>query len=219
MICSLYERGYTIMASKGDRFFYDNLIAAADHSCQAATHLAKCLENYVQVNLSQMMEGLHAIEHSGDEIKHLMSSALAKAFITPIDREDLALLSQKIDDVTDKIEEVLQHIYMDDIRHLPADTVTFANLIVECTKLTKDILEELPNFKRSSKLHNLIISLNNKEEECDRLYLKARLHLRTSYSDPLMIISLRDVFELLERCADACEHVGDCVETVIMKNT
>lgn len=36
-----------------------------------------------------------------------MLHILAKAFITPIEREDIILLSQNIDEVTDKIEDVL----------------------------------------------------------------------------------------------------------------
>ena len=29
----------------------------------------------------------------------------------------------------------------------------------------------------------------------------------------------REIFDKLEACADACEHVGDCIETIVMKNT
>ena len=36
-----------------------------------------------------------------------MMAVLVKAFITPIEREDIILLSQSIDEVTDKIEDVL----------------------------------------------------------------------------------------------------------------
>ena len=45
-----------------------------------------------------------------------MNAALAKAFVTPVDREDLDLLSHQIDDVTDIIEEVLQKFYINDVK-------------------------------------------------------------------------------------------------------
>ena len=44
-----------------------------------------------------------------------------------------------------------------------------------------------------------------------------RLH--TSTSDPIEIISWREIYIYMEKCADACEHVADAVESVIMKNT
>ena len=38
-------------------------------------------------------------------------------------------------------------------------------------------------------------------------------------SDPLHVIAWRDIYRCLEGCADACEHVSECVGSVIMKNT
>jgi putative DNA primase/helicase len=29
----------------------------------------------------------------------------------------------------------------------------------------------------------------------------------------------REIYDKLEACADAAEHVGDCIETIVMKNT
>ena len=43
--------------------------------------------------------------------------------------------------------------------------------------------------------------------------------IRTHTNDVLEIISWREIYEKMEDCADACEHVGDCVDTVVMKNT
>jgi len=37
--------------------------------------------------------------------------------------------------------------------------------------------------------------------------------------DALTVLSWREIFDKLEACADACEHVGDCIETIVMKNT
>ena len=54
-----------------------------------------------------MLNTMHNIEHSADMKKHEMNEALAKAFVTPVDREDLDLLSHKLDDITDTLEEVL----------------------------------------------------------------------------------------------------------------
>ena len=45
---------------------------------------------------------------------------LARAFITPIEREDIILLSQSIDEITDKIEDVLlRHVLQQRADHPP----------------------------------------------------------------------------------------------------
>lgn len=207
------------MANKADRFYFENFVAAAEQSCLAAHYLVECLAGYKAENLTDMLENMHAIEHEGDGKKHEMSAALAKAFVTPIDREDLALISHNIDDVTDNIEEVLQRFYMNRITNVLPAAVTFAQKLESCCRLMKAIMEEFVHFRKSQKLHDMIVELNHAEEECDRLYLVAVHDLRDDCTEVLDIISWREIYDCLEACADACEHVGDCVETVIMKNT
>ena len=207
------------MASKADKFYFDNFSEAADQSLNAARFLFECLTDYRPDDVPQMLTEMHEIEHAGDGKKHEMSAALAKAFVTPVDREDLALISQNLDEVTDAVEEVMQRFYMHDIRTVIPDATVFANKLVECCVLMKAVLAEFVNFKKPAKLHELIVSLNNVEEECDQLYVNATRNIRAHCSDVLEILAWREIFEKMEHCADAAEHVGDCVETVVMKNT
>lgn len=205
--------------AKGDRFYYDNFIAAADLCCNAAAYLESCLRNYDYGKIEEMLHKMHAIEHEADGKRHEMAAALARAFVTPLDREDLAEISHAIDEVADCIEEVMQRFYEDRIESVLPDAVEFAVHIVDSCKLMKAILAELANFRKPQKLHELIIQLGNQEEECDKLYLKATHNVRNHTGDVLTILSWREIFDKLEACADACEHVGDCIETIVMKNT
>ncbi len=205
--------------AKADRFYFDNFIAAAEQSGRAATYLSDFLKHYDPARLETALREVHALEHAGDEKKHEMSAALAKAFVTPVDREDLALISQNIDEVTDCIEEVLQQFYMDGIQTVLPEALEFADRLVTCCALMTDMLREFPNFKKPARLHELIIELNHAEEECDALYLRAVPAVRAHCSDALDILFWREIYAHMEACADAAEHVGDCVETVVMKNT
>ena len=65
----------------------------------------------------------------------------------------------------------------------------------------------------------MIVELSHKEEECDRLYLQAAREMRDADLDVLEFFFWREILDCMEGCAAACEHVGDCGETVIMKNT
>lgn len=207
------------MSAKTDSLYFENLVDAADFACKASDYLVALLQNYDSSNLKEMLETMHSYEHSGDIKKHEMASALAKAFVTPIDREDLAAISQNIDDVSDSIEEVLQAFYMYSITTVMPEANEFATKISACCKLMKEMLSEFINFKKPAKLHKLIIELNHEEEQCDVLYIDATKQLSQRTNDPLEIISWREIYNRMENCADACEHVGDCVETVVMKNS
>ncbi len=205
--------------AKSDRFYFENFTAAADCCGKAAAYLQECLTNYNYANIQTMLEEMHALEHAADGVKHEMNAALAKAFVTPIEREDMAQISANIDEVADFIEEVLQRIYVNRIQTIMPEAIEFAGKIVECCEMMKEMLTELVNFKKPKKLHEMIIALSQKEEECDRLYLEATLKCADFTSDVLAVIYWREIFDKLEKCADACEHVGDSIETIVMKNT
>lgn len=205
--------------AKGDKFYFENFTASTALSKEAATYLVTCLENYDPNNILQMMEQMHSIEHRADIKKHEMNEALAKAFVTPIDREDLDMLSHRLDDVTDKIEEILQKFLIYNIKTINPSAVVFAKNIVRFCDLLCALMNEFENFKKSKKIRGLIVELNDVEEECDKLYLSSMCELNKDSADVLLTISWRNIYDCLESCADACEHVSECVGSVIMKNT
>ena len=85
--------------------------------------------------------------------------------------------------------------------------------------MVKELLEEFADFKRSKKLKEQIIRINDLEEESDRLFMSSMRDLHTQSTDPLRIIAWREIYGYLEYCADACEHAADVVESVVMKNS
>lgn len=205
--------------AKGDKFYFDNFSQTAEIINQAAIFLVNSLKSYEPERVVQMLEEMHALEHSADKNKHEMGAALTKAFVTPIDREDLDLLSHKLDDVADCLEEIIQKFYIYDIRTIRRDAVEFAEKLVSACGVISEAIEQFSNFKRSKTLPGLIIELNNVEEECDKLYLRSMRALTKEHGDVLETVSWREIFDCFEECADACEHVGECLGSVIMKNT
>ena len=205
--------------AKGDKFYFDNFAAGAALSKKAADYLVECLENYDPDKIEEMVLKMHEIEHIADGNKHEMNDALAKAFVTPVDREDLDMLSQNIDHINDKFEEIMQKFYIYNIREIEPAAIAFAKKLVKSCELLCDLMAEFENFKRSKKIHALIVELNDIEEECDKLYLSSMRALTLNHADVLTTISWRDIYECIESCADACEHASECVGTVIMKNT
>ena len=57
----------------------------------------------------------------------------------------------------------------------------------------KEMLAELVNFKKPKKLHDMIIALSHKEEECDQLYLEATLKTADFSGDVLTVIFWREI--------------------------
>ncbi len=207
------------MSKKSDSYYFENFIQCVDYACQAAQMLEESLNNFNPAELEGRVGQIHAVEHEADKRRHEMVGVLVKAFITPIEREDISLLSQSIDEVTDKIEDVMIRIYIDNVQSIRPEAVEFSKVIIRCCQTLKEVMTEFADFKKSKRLHDLIVQINALEEEGDRLYIASMRRLHTEVKDPLEVIAWREIFIYLEKCCDACEHVVDVVESVIMKNS
>lgn len=204
--------------TKGDKFYFENYAECATLAKKAATYLVECLENYDANSIEKMLEQMHAYEHSADMKKHEMNEMLAKAFVTPVDREDLDMISQQLDTVLDLLEEVLQKLYIYNIQTIEPAAIEYAKHLVKACDLLGEIMGEFENFKKSKKLHPLIVACNDVEEECDKLYLITMHELTKKSTDVLVTLSWYKIYDCLEACSDACEHVSECVGSIVMKN-
>lgn len=205
--------------AKGDKFYFENFVECANLAKKASNYLVECLENYDASKIETMLKEMHEFEHNADKKKHEMNKALAKAFVTPVEREDLDMLSHELDNVLDTLEEVLQKLYIYDIKTIEPFAVTYANNIVKACDLLGAIMGEFENFKKSKKIQPLIVECNDVEEECDKLYLTSMHDITKNSTDVLTTIAWYKIYDCFEACADACEHVGECVASIIMKNT
>ena len=204
------------MAKKQDSIYFKSFIKCTDLSCQAAHMLEETMANFDVEKMADQMEAIHTIEHAADMEKHELLNTLIKAFITPIDREDIILLSQNIDDLTDNIEDVLIRIYYNNIRTIHPDALELMRIVCRCCEAVKVMMEEFADFRHSKKLHEQIIKINSMEEEADKVYIDSMHRLHTNCTDPMTVMTWREIYSYLEKCADACEHVADTVESVIM---
>lgn len=204
---------------KQDSFYFDNFIECTHYSLKAAELLMEVIENFDADSIQFRLDEMHHIEHSADTKKHEMLAVLMKAFMTPIDREDILMLSNCLDEVTDKIEDVLVRMYCNNIHVILPLAVDLSKVVVDSCKEMVKLLEEFRTFKKSKDIHASIVRINTLEEDADRLFIQAMRRLHEEESDPINMIKWREILIYLEKCTDATEHVADVIERVIMTNT
>ena len=207
------------MARKKDSFYFDSFVACAKLSSQAARLLAEVMRSYDPDTIGQRIDEMHAIEQAADEHKHEVLDALVTAFVTPIEREDIAALSDYLDTVVDRIEGVLLRLYFDNIRTIRPDALPLVEKIERSCDEMGTLLAELAQFKRSKTLREHVIAINSIEEEADSLYIEAMRTLHTSCNDPMEVFTWHEVYTFLEYCVDSVEHVADTVSSIVMKNS
>ncbi len=207
------------MAKKQDAYYFQNFTECAEQAFRAAKLLGSIMRNFDETKLQVYLDTMHQLENAADIKKHELSEALVKAFITPIDREDLIEVSRELDELTDKVEDVLIRIYYNHVTSIRPDAIELVNIVVKCCEEVLGLMKEFANFKHSKNIKDHVIRINSLEGEADRLFMNCMYHLHAECKDVMEVIAWRDVYIYLERCTDTAEHVADIVESVIMKNT
>ena len=207
------------MAKKTEDFYFDSFVRGIDAACDAAYLVRNVLASYDAGQLPERLKELHAIEHRGDEVKHALVEEVSRAFITPLERDDIMTLSQAVDQVTDSVEDILIRLYITGVRRLRSDTADLAELLIKCVEATRQMLQEFRNFKKSKKLAEYIILINHIEEEADALYMSCMRQLHAGVQDLFQIVVGREIYDFFEKCFDACEDVADIVESITIGNT
>jgi predicted phosphate transport protein (TIGR00153 family) len=206
------------MAGREDKY-YESFVEMVGYSCEAAQLLRSILLAFQPDELGDRMKDMHEIEHAGDIARHVMTKKLAREFITPIEREDIMDMAEAIDNVTDKIEDVLMRVYIFNIREIREDAQKMTEVIEKCCAALRSALEEFHNFRKSKSLHEKIIMINQFEEEADNLYMAAVRNVYLEKGDPMLVQAWYETLQTLEDCCDACEDVADVIESVMLKNS
>lgn len=213
------ERKMITMKNERNYNYFEGFVGLSKFSLRSAENLHKILSEFTTNNLPEKITEMHNIEHSADIAKHELLNHLVKEFLPPIEREDITSLSQKIDDVTDAVEDILICIDIFNVQSIRPEILKFTEVIVDCCKSMDVALVEFQNFKKSKTLHSKIIEINRLEEEGDTLYVNTVRDLYRNSKDPIELMVWTEILRRLEKCTDACEDVANDIESIVMKNS
>jgi len=204
--------------AKGKYDYFENLEALGRRSVTAAYQLKELLEDYTDIQTKA--DNLHATEHQADEEIHNFMYELNRAFVTPIDREDIVALANHLDNIIDFIEDVAQRLYMFNITYIPRAAVEMAVLIEKSAEALHVAFKDFRNFKKSKSFHQLLVNVNDYEEEADKVYLAAIRDLYINHTDdPIYVLAWNNIFNRMETCTDYCENTATAMGTIVLKNS
>ena len=136
-------------------------------------------------------------------------------FITPFDPEDIQTLATTLDNVLDTIEDATFRISCYHVNPVPEPAVQLGVMIDNSTKALARALTALEDRKP---VWDDCIEVNRLENEADAVERTVLGELFTNGTDPLTLIKLKEVYEMLEHTTDLCEDVADVIQNVAVKN-
>lgn len=201
---------------KEDKFFV--LFVEQAKNIHEAGKLLK--KGFVELeNKEENSKAIGDLEHKGDKIVHDSIVELERAFITPLDREDVYELIKMMDNILDTIDSAGSRLIMYDLKESREEAVKMCNMIVQITEEVVNLMEELKKIgKKNNRIIEKIKKINEIEHKGDNLYRETITKLFKSGDDVLEIIKWKEIYSLLEVSLDDCEKIAAIVEGVVMKN-
>jgi uncharacterized protein len=195
-----------------ERFFemFVELAAAIQAGSRALLEMLDKMDN-----LEDRATNIRDLEHRGDNVTHEIKTKLNKTFITPFDREDIHALASHMDDVLDFVEVASNKIVLYKITQRSQHAVELAQIIVRCADRMHTAVGEL---EKGDHVVEHCIELNRLENDGDRISRSAIAELFETESNPITLIKLKELLEVLEGAIDRCEDVANTLETVVIKN-
>ena len=199
---------FSLVAS--ERRFYELFDKQAALVSETLTELSKSL-----------LEGrsrhprLRDLEHRCDNVAADIYNLTNRTFTTPMERSDILLLAQSLDNVVDLAEEVADKIELYKIDEMTSS----ARDLGEClAKAGLELTKAVEKLERPNGISALLQEVHRLENEGDRITREALRRLFTSNGlSSTELIKWKDVYDLLEATMDECESVAEIVETITIK--
>ena len=200
---------------KGDKF-YSLLEASADAARQSTRALIAMLN---QKSSAPSLEDFRLARRREKEVMAQISQALVNTFVTALDREDIEALSAALNKITKAISKFAERYALAADRLGDIDFGTRAALLEKAAEVIRQMVAQLRkgmNLEAMSALNDRLQAIEN---EADRLLLELYRDLYGGRHEPIRILLLKDLFELLEKAIDRCRDAGNVVYQIVLKNS
>lgn len=204
------------LLSREERFF-GLLRSSANNLDEAARLLVDLMEDYQDVPAK--VAEIKRLEEVGDNIIHDIMRNLHRTFVTPLDREDIAALGERLDDVVDSIEEAARNLLEFQIEKPTEKAIELARIIRQAAQVLHQAVNKL-HF-RGSKLRDILrdsVEVNRLENEADQIFSRAMGELFSNGISPIEVLKWREIYGQLEAATDHCEDAANVLEGVVLKN-
>jgi uncharacterized protein len=161
---------------------------------------------------------LKEIEHEADIITHRTYERMHKTFLTPIDREDIHALVNKMDSILDTIEATAVRIYLYKVKKPDDEIIKQAKVLNEAIKKVKSIVHAMRDMKNAKMILDGCVEINTLENAGDVILRTIIADLFVKEKDAIELIKWKEIFELIEEAIDVCEDVSNIVEGIVLKH-
>lgn len=154
------------------------------------------------------------------EVFQKLDGLLSRVFATPIEREDLAAIGQKLYKLPKTIEKFAERY---EIVHDKVGDTDFSLVLGMLERAAEIVVRMVGSLARSPKalpeINAMKARLSQINAEAGHVLLDAERRLYASGAPPLTAIVTKELYDLLTDCLDVCRSIGGTLALAVLKNS
>jgi uncharacterized protein Yka (UPF0111/DUF47 family) len=203
------------LLGKEDKFYtlLESSAEEARTSVQALVKLSKNLEK------GAATDELAYSRRKDKEITKEITSAVYTTFITALEREDIGELSNALYKIPKTVQKFSERILLAPQHVKGIDFSTQISLLERATDIVLELVKSLRGGMDLERVKDLNDKLQFLESEADKHMMTLYQDLFAGGRDPIQVIVLKDLYELLEKIIDRCRDAGNVISHIVLKNS
>lgn len=196
--------------------FYDLLESSASHARQSVQSLHKLLSDPAA---PQNLDAFIAARREDKKITQQIDEALCKTFVTELEREDIEALANALYKIPKTVEKIAERLLICSERLVGADFSRQVKLMDSAAEVVLTMVVELRKKLHLERVKDLNDKIQQVEGEADKLMIDCLRILYTTEKDAVMVVILKDLYDLMEKVVDRCRDAGNVVAHIVLKNS
>jgi uncharacterized protein len=201
---------------KDDKFFV-LLEAAAEETHNSAMLLSRLHLEIGKPGFEKTFEEITASRRKDKKIGNNIAQELCQTFVTPIEREDIEALSNKLYRIPKVVEKIGERISICPANFTTDIVAKQTRMLVQSTEILVEIVKCLRKLGDVEKIQDLYDRLQTIEGDADKLMIGLLKDLYQGNVDAKEVIILKDIYELLEAAIDLCRDAGKVIFQTALK--
>jgi uncharacterized protein Yka (UPF0111/DUF47 family) len=206
------------LSGKSDLFF-DLLEDGAQEAKTSVDLFEKFLKQMDEGKQPAGLDDFIQARRREKRIRYLMTEALSRSFITPLDREDIEALSVALYRIPKQIEKIVERLAIYPGR-VPHEMFTRqAQLMSQAAEALAFMVKQLRKGVALDSIREANDRLQFAEGEADKVMLEQLRGLYSGPCDAKELVILQKLFEMVEQAVDRCRNAGNIVVQVALKHS
>ncbi|MCO5763298.1 MAG: DUF47 domain-containing protein [Gammaproteobacteria bacterium] len=210
---------FSAMMPKKNEFFVQ-FNSHADRCAIAANAMMRMMSQLGRSadEVNRLIQEIDQAESSGDDIEHDTIVMLHKSFITPIDRDQIHMIASGLDSILDRVQDVGESVALYDIKEATPEAREMAEIAADAVEKIRKAVALLDNLAETTTALQYCKAVDELESKADKVWRAGMSRLFREEKDPVQLIKLKAIYQILEDVLEAAEDVSHTLEEVILAN-